>query len=76
MTDFPKTYGEGPAVLTDESTEIEGYTRPDLHRRTDPVKRDNEVTEREYQLGIYKKNSYRTVNIQYHDEESEESEIP
>ena len=76
MADFPKTYGEGPAVLTDESTEIKGYTRTDLHRRTDPVKRDNEVTAREYQLGIYSRNSYRTVNIQYHDEESEESEIP
>ena len=75
LAEFPK-YGQGPAAKTDESSEPNGYTHPDLHRRTDPSKRDNEVSERTYQLGIYSTNSFRTVDIHYHDEESEDSEIP
>lgn len=75
LSEFPR-YGQGPATKTDESSETDGYTHPDLHRRIDPHKRDDEVSERNYQLGIYSTNSFRTVEIQYHDEESEESEIP
>lgn len=76
--------GQGPAKVvnndTDEMKKDEfGYTNPNLHRRVDesfdhiPA---NESSPRNYELGIYNVNSYRTVTMHKHDEESETSETP
>lgn len=75
--------GQGPATKIEsnslESTKDEfGYTQPNLHRRVDPQEPndDTETSPREYKLGVYGLDSYRTTEINYHDEESETSEIP
>lgn len=79
--DNPKM-GQGPAVeLTTEEeykdSEI-GFTNPNLHRRVDPKSPTDpqEIKSREYNLGIYGTESYRTTTVYLHDEDSETSEIP
>ncbi len=69
--------GQGPAkeANTDEIQHDEaGFTNPNLHRRiyTPPDGTEN----RKYKIGIYGFNSYRTTEINIHDEESTVSEIP
>lgn len=81
-------YGQGPAqpVVDSSGTVVDpfekqlddlGFTNPNLHRRLDI--RDPElpqVAPNTYEFGIYGLNSYRTKKINYHDEDSEISEIP
>ena len=82
-------YGQGSAVkiVDEDGTVIDpfekqlddlGFTHPNLHRRTDiadpPV--DPEALPRDYEFGIYSIYSYKTKKLNYHDEESETSEIP
>lgn len=79
-----KRVGQGPAkVVDDNSDEMVkdefGYTNPNLHRRVDASHDHipaNESSPRNYELGIYNLNSYRTVTRHTHDEESETCEIP
>lgn len=78
--------GQGPARLADEADlarDVLGFTHPYLHRRIDPQdppKADNvlnqEVAPRGYQLQIQNVHSYRTTQINVHDEESIDCEIP
>lgn len=78
-TEYTKV-GQGPAKLATEADLINdetGYTNPNLHRRIDPQERPlPELLKREYELGIYNVNSYRTTTTNYHDEDSSVSEIP
>ena len=76
-----KYAGQGPwkpAEDEDISKDNLGYTHPNLHRRldiqqpTDP----KELLPREYQVGIYGRDSYRTTTIYMHDEDDEYNEIP
>ena len=56
-----------------------GFTNPNLHRRVDPqVPNDGseEVSPREYEIGVFSTDSYRTTTIHYHEEKSTTSEIP
>lgn len=75
------TIGQGPAVPAD-ALELErdavGFTNPNLHRRIDPQPPTDayEVAPRDYMLGIYDVYSYRTTQINTHDEESTTSEVP
>lgn len=82
-------YGQGPAVkIVDESGAVIdpfekqlddlGFTNPNLHRRTDIIDppADPEALPRDYEFGIYSIYSYKTKKLNYHDEESETSEIP
>lgn len=76
--------GQGPAKVVEPNSNEDkkdqfGITNPNLHRRVDPKEPENdskETSSREYYLGIHNLNSYRTVKINYHDEESETCEIP
>lgn len=73
-TDMPKM-GQGPAVpIVPGSIEADrdevGFTHPNLHRRIDTQE------PRKYQLGIYGLDSYRSTEINLHDEESTTDEIP
>lgn len=76
--------GQGPAKLIESGSDEDkkdthGFTQPNLHRRVDPKEpnsKSNEVSPKEYELGVYGFDSYRTTKINYHDEESETSEIP
>ena len=55
-----------------------GFTNPNLHRRiaeTSPVN-SFELSPREHLLSVYGDESYHTVNIITHDEDSNDSEIP
>lgn len=80
-TQFPKT-GQGPAKLaTIEDLERDkvGFTHPNLHQRVDPVTPPEDCGEyqpRDYQLGIYNVNLYRTTESHYHSEEANDIEIP
>lgn len=80
-TNYPKT-AQGPAVPAAEhdlEADNLGYTNPNLHRRVDPQAPEadsQEVAPREYRLGVYSVNSYRTTKVNTHSESSEESEIP
>ena len=79
--DNPKI-GQGPAVevtAEDEYKDLKlGFTHPNLHRRVDPKSptNDKEKRSREYNLGIYGTESYRTTTVYLHDEDSETFEIP
>lgn len=81
MVDIPMM-GQGPATpATEEDIERDkiGFTGPNLHRRVDPqipAPDSEEYKPRSYDIGIYGYDSYRTVEIYLHDEESETSEIP
>lgn len=78
---YPKV-GQGPAAIASEEDlkkDKLGYTHPNLHRRVDPqqpAEDSGEVSPRDYRLGIYSVNSYRTTRVNTHDEESSESEVP
>lgn len=74
--------GQGPAKELSGS-ELEkdtniGFTNPNLHRRVDPKSpvNPNETCTRDYSIGIYSTNSYRTTTVYLHDEDSIDSEIP
>lgn len=51
-----------------------GFTHPNLHRRIDTPP-DGSIN-RKYAVGIYGADSYRTIELIAHDEESTTSEIP
>lgn len=75
--------GQGPSKIVnpgsiEDQKDQHGFTQPNLHRRVDPQEPHDgkETSPREYELGVYGLNSYRTTKINYHDEESETSEIP
>lgn len=78
--------GQTPAKPADREALIKdqnGYTHPNLHRRIDPQeppKESDELLPRDYSIGIYGLNSYRTTTFNYHDdasyEASDDSEIP
>lgn len=76
LTDFIKL-GQGPSKLADAEDIIRdnnGYTNPNLHRRTYtniPI-----LENTKYSFGIYGVDSYRTVETVTHNEESTTSEIP
>lgn len=80
-TVFPMV-GQGtgrPVNENERQKDIQGFTHPNLHRRIDPKQPkegSGEVRPRDYTLGIYNVNSYRTTTINTHDEESTTSEIP
>lgn len=85
---FPKTaQGEAKLIKDDEVTlnkeDVDrdnlGFTNLNLHRRIDakkPRESSQETSERQYILGVSNVNSYRTVKIVTHDEESSTSEVP
>ena len=64
-----------------KDTEV-GFTNPNLHRRIDPQQpneqssAEGEHAPREYCVGIYGVNSYRTEHKVVHLEESSKDEIP
>lgn len=78
--------GQGPAKpasAADLARDELGFTHPNLHRRVDPHDppiADNplnqEVAPRSYQLEIQNVHSYRTTQLNVHDEESIDCEIP
>ena len=78
--------GQGPAkpATADELARDElGFTHSNLHRRVDPHDPpvaenplNQEVAPRSYQIGIQNVHSYRTTQINVHDEESIDCEIP
>lgn len=79
---FPKV-GQGPAKPANEEDlqkeKETGFTHPNLHRRVDPQvpeEGSEELKPREYALGIYNVNSYRTTTIHCQDDESDKVEIP
>lgn len=81
MAEDIKRMGNGPwkeASDEDVAKDEKGFTMPNLHRRLDPQQPTSlyEVAPREYQIGVYEKDSYRTTKINTHDEESEYDEIP
>ena len=79
--DFP-TYSYGPAhEASEENLERDehGFTNPNLHRRVDPQPPEegsDELAPREYSLGLYGSNSYRTTTITTHSESATDSDIP
>ena len=82
MTEFPKV-GQGPGYFIAPTSEEQtlddiGFTNPNLHRRIDPQAPTTEgaVAPNSYSIGIYGKNSHRTVTLHLHDEESTTSETP
>ena len=82
MPDFPRM-GQGPGYFIDPASEEQvlddiGFTNPNLHRRIDPQEPTTEgaVAPNSYSIGIYGKNSHRTVKLHLHDEESTTSETP
>lgn len=68
-----------PANPSDISKDEVGITNPNLHRRIEAdvsiLPDSQEVAPREYKLGVYGRDSYRTTSLFTHDEESD-SEIP
>lgn len=78
---FPKT-GQGPwhkALQEDLERDEVGYTNPNLHRRVDPQdppEGSHKYKPNDYEIGIYSVNSYRTTESHYHDEDTEDCEIP
>lgn len=73
--------GQGPAKqATDEDLQRDetGFTNPNLHRRIDPKDPvdSDEVAKRNYDLSISNVDSYLTIQVNTHDEDSEDSEIP
>ena len=80
-TEFPKT-GQGimkPVSPTDLQNDQIGFTHPNLHRRLDiqPLEAiSSEQLPREYTIGIAELDSYRATTFNYHDEDSEDVEIP
>lgn len=67
-----------PANSEELAKDTAGFTHPNLHRRIDPQTPTDpaEQNPREYTLGIYGMNSYRTTQLNYHNEESTTVEIP
>ena len=67
---------ESSIVITYSSS---GYTKPNLHRRIDnestPLD-EGEIKPDTYELTVQGVSSYRTTKSEYHDEDSETSEIP
>lgn len=56
---------------------LSGITDPYLMRIVDiPEPEPPETAKREYMIGVWGTNSYRTIISTYHDDESDESEIP
>lgn len=82
MNDPLERMGQGPAKkASDHDLERDewGFTHPFLHRRIDPKDpgtASREFYPRDYQLGIYQGDSYRTTTCHYHDEESTYDETP
>lgn len=78
--------GQGPAELaTEDDLERDelGFTNPNLHRRVEPHDppiaddpRNQEIAPRSYQLNIQGVRSYRTTQINVHNEESIDDETP
>lgn len=80
--------GQGPARLANQeelARDELGFTNPNLHRRImnpgqQPPVAENplnqEVAPRNYKLGIQNVHSYRTTQINVHNENSIDSEIP
>lgn len=82
MPEFP-TMGQGPGTYVDSDSEEQvlddiGFTNPNLHRRIDPQPDPfpGAVAPNSYSISIHGKDSYRTVTLHTHDEDSDESEIP
>lgn len=68
-----------PANAEDLEKDAHGFTNPNLHRRVDPHQpppESGEVAPREYELAIGNLDSYKTVKLVTHDEESTTCEIP
>ena len=68
------------AGSAEERKDLEdGVTNPNLHRRIDnectPID-EGELKPDTYELTVQGVSSYRTVRSEYHDEESDTSEIP
>jgi len=80
--------GQGPARPADSddlARDELGFTHPNLHRRImnpgqDPQRAENplnqEIAPRNYKLQIQNVHSYRTTQLNVHDEDSIDSEIP
>jgi len=78
--------GQGPAILADEDDldrDELGFTNPNLHRRVEPHDppiaddpKNQELSPRQYQLNLQNVRSYRTTQINVHDEESIDDETP
>lgn len=75
---------KGSYIVESVTQDEHRYTDPNLHRRivNTECREDHqydgsvETREREYQLGIYGNNSYRTVTRHTHEDRSNTSEIP
>ena len=72
----PMAQGEMTEITDPDSIEYKrdtgsGLTNPNLHRR-----KNGDVTDIVYRIGVYGVNSYRYTETTEHDEESETSEIP
>ena len=68
MPEFPSEYAQGDAVKV--SSIPSGYTNPDLYRSifdTDGVT---------CTLSVHGTDSYRLITTSYHDEDSDDDEIP
>lgn len=76
--------GQGPATKVDKNSIAKekddfGITQPNLHRRIDPKdppEASLETSKRSYKLTVSGSDSYRTTQINYHDEESITDETP
>lgn len=81
MFEYPKT-AQGTAKKAssaDIAKEASGFTHPNLHRRIDPKEpapSSDERGPREYKLTVSGLNSFRTTDIKYHDEESNDDDTP
>lgn len=64
------------ATASDIEKDTSGYTNPNLHRRVDPKEHEGESLPRSYQFAIQGVDSYRATSFNFHDEESDDSEIP
>ena len=78
-----KTYhktAEGVAKLADADAlkkDSHGFTNPNLHRRIEKYESPSPYPTKEYKLGVYDKlHSTRLTKINFHDEDSNTSEIP
>ena len=82
--EFPRTaQGEAKkASPSDMKIESTGYTNPNLHRRieSDPELSESDIADgiiaKSYSVHVSNLNSYRTIELSVHDEESEIDEIP
>lgn len=80
--EYYKPIGQGPAKKATNEDKIRdenGFTNPNLHRRAnpkEPTALSGEVSPRDYEFSIANVNTFLTTQINTHDEDSEDSEIP